>query len=237
MNDTMSSYKPSFQDYKPETIENVSDDYREQPRPTFGQRLKNHFRRSVDRLLACGACLTSCRFWWLHTIILLLGVLVVTLCLLYVAMPHIAQQGIDASGLSLFQQIITDPKPNSVHLHMVTISESNDTFHPTLSTYNASLFLEDTEPNIIPFGYIQVPETHVLHEKYIIVDQDMEVANMDQFIKYNKLLLTSETYRVAIRGVTEVHEEAFPPAKVNFNKVVTSPGKFKSLKVITEERS
>jgi hypothetical protein len=143
-------------------------------------------------------------------------------------MPHIAQEGINASGLSLFQQIITDPTPNSVHIHMVTISSSNDTFHPTISSYNASLFLEDTEPNIIPFAYIQVPQTQALHEKYIIVDQEMDIADMDQFIQYNKLLLNSETYRVAIRGVTEVHEEAFPPAKINFNKVVTSPGKVES---------
>lgn len=155
----------------------------------------------------------------------LLGVLIVTLCLLYVGMPHIAQQGINAAGLSLYQQIVTDPTPSSVHLHMVTISESNDTFHPTLSSFNASLFLEDTEPNIIPFGYIQVPETQALHEKYIVVDQQMMIADMNQFIAYNKLLLSSDTYRVGIRGVTEVHEEAFPPAKINFNKVITSPGK------------
>jgi hypothetical protein len=151
-------------------------------------------------------------------------------------MPHIAQAGIDASRLTLFQQIITDPTPNSVHMHMVTISESNNTFHPTVDAYNASLFLEDTEPNIVPFGYIQVPQTQALSKKYIIVDQDMIVANMDQFIKYNKLLLNSETYRVAIRGVTHVREGAFPPAKINFNKVVTSPGKLTSLKVINEAR-
>ena len=143
-------------------------------------------------------------------------------------MPHIAQQGINASGLTLFQEIITDPTPTSVHLHMVTISESNDTFHPLLGAFNASLFLENTEPNIIPFGYIQVPANEALHEKYIFVDQQMDIANMDQFIKYNKVLLNSETYRVAIRGVLEVHEEAFPPAKVNFNKVITTPGKLMS---------
>lgn len=151
-------------------------------------------------------------------------------------MPHIAQQGINASGLTLFQQIVTNPTSTSVHLHMVTVSESNDTFHPTLSAFNASLFLEDTEPNIIPFGYIQVPETQALHEKTIIVDQELIIANMDQFTQYNKILLNSETIRVAIRGVTEVHEEAFPPAKINFNKVITSPGKFASSKVTTEEQ-
>jgi len=151
-------------------------------------------------------------------------------------MPHIAQQGIDASGLSLLQQIITEPTPKSVHLHMVTISESNNTFHPTLSAFNASLFLEDTEPNIVPFAYIQVPEGPVLQKKTVIVDQQVDIANMDQFTKYTKMLLLSETYRVAIRGVVVVHEEAFPPAKVNFNKVITSPGKLTSLKVITKEQ-
>ncbi len=178
--------------------------------------------------MVCVAWLTCCRFWWLHTIIFLLGVLIVTLCLLYVGMPHIAQQGINASGLTLFQEIITDPTPTSVHLHMVTISESNDTFHPMLGAFNASLFLEDTEPNIQPFGYIEVPANEALHEKYIFVDQQMDIANMDQFIKYNKVLLNSEKYRVAIRGVMQVHEEAFPPAKVNFNKVITTPGKLMS---------
>lgn len=157
-------------------------------------------------------------------IIFIIGFLIVLLCLLFVAMPHIAQDGINAAQLELYQQIVTDATPNSVHLHMVTISQSNSTFHPTIQGFNGSLFLEDTEPNIVPFAYIQIPTTQSLSTKYIVVDQTLNVSNMDQFIAYNKLLLSSQTYRVALRGKTTIHEGSFPPAHVDFNKVVTSQG-------------
>jgi len=168
--------------------------------------------------------LTPSRFWWLHLIIFLAISLVLIFILLYVAMPSIAQSQLNSATLSLYQQIVTGATPNSVHLHLVTISQSNSTFHPTIEAFNASLFLEDTEPNIIPFGYLEVPQTQSLSTKYVVVDQEFTITNMDQFIAYNKLILQSDTYRVAMRGKTTLKEEAFPAAHVNFNKVITSPG-------------
>lgn len=157
-------------------------------------------------------------------IIFLIGFLIILLCLLYVAEPHIAQEGINAATLQLYQEIITDPTPDSVHLHMVSISHSNSSYHATIQGFNGSLFLEDTEPNIIPFAYIQIPTTQSLSTKYIVIDQTLNIANMDQFIAYNKLILTSQNYRVAFRGKTTINEGAYPAAHVDFNKVVTSPG-------------
>jgi hypothetical protein len=44
----MSSHRPQYaNDLKPDSVqaENFTGDYRVQPQPTFGQRLKNHYKR------------------------------------------------------------------------------------------------------------------------------------------------------------------------------------------------
>jgi hypothetical protein len=121
-------------------------------------------------------------------------------------------------------QVATDPKPNSIHLQMVTESKSDSPFHPWLDEFKAALFLETTEPNITPFGYITIPRVKANAVSKITVDQVMEITNLDQFAEYNKRVMSGKSYRVAIRGRTGLKEGAFPKTTINFNKVIESQG-------------
>jgi len=84
--------------------------------------------------------------------------------------------------------------------------------------------LEDTEPNIKPFGYLNIPATKATKTATIIVNQELEIKDAAEFARYNQLVLTSETYRVAQRGRMGLKEMAFPKTTVDFNKVVISKG-------------
>jgi len=97
-------------------------------------------------------------------------------------------------------------------------------FTPTMDAFQAALFLEDTEPDIKPFGYITIPSLHVQKENPVVIDQELEIIDHEQFARYTTLVMQSETYRLAVRGQTDLHLGALPTSKVNFNKVMTSQG-------------
>jgi len=139
-------------------------------------------------------------------------------------MPSIAQNGINDSELFLESEVVSNPSEKAVNIHMVTISKSKSMYHPWLDEFKAALFLENTEPDIKPFGYITIPRMQATATARVTVDQVLDIVDSDQFAAYNLLVLKSETYRVALRGRTGLKEGSFPKTNVNFNKVVTSKG-------------
>jgi hypothetical protein len=147
-------------------------------------------------------------------------------------MPNIAQNGINNAKLTLVSQVASNPTPKTIQLQMVTESRSSSPFHPWLDEFQASLFLENTEPNIIPFGHITIPRIKANAVEQITVTQLLEIANEDQFAAYNLMVMKSKTYRVAVRGRTGLKEGSFPKTTINFNKVIESPGMFIARRII-----
>ncbi|KAF2435655.1 hypothetical protein EJ08DRAFT_283996 [Tothia fuscella] len=196
-------------EYKSQTMETVSSNQQHQP-PTKKSKMKEHFRR----------------FWWLHLISFIIGTILVTLLLIFVGMPNIAQNGINGAELFLESQVVTNPTPQSVQVQMVTISKSKSPFHPWLDGFRAALYLEDsgTGDKIKPFGYIDVPRTKADATARIVVQQKLDIVDQEQFVEYNKRVTLSETYRVGIRGRPGLKEGGFPKTNVNFNKIITSKG-------------
>lgn len=164
------------------------------------------------------------RFWWLHLILLAIGALAVVLPIIFVAVPHIAQGQIDKSGLNITNQVVANPTPTSVDITLDSVASSNSSFHPTLESFQAALFLEDTEPNIVPFGYVTIPQSKADKSVNIHASQTMQIANMTQFIAYNKLVMNSEEFRVAVRGRMPVKLGGFPKFHVDYNKAIVMKG-------------
>jgi hypothetical protein len=136
-----------------------------------------------------------------------------------------AQHDLDRAELTVTDQVVSDPTPDSVQLRMVTNSHNPSIFRPTLDEFRAALFLENTEPNIKPFGYITIPKLYAARDAEVVVSQPLEIVDMDQFIAYNTLVTQSEKYRVALRGKTKLHLGGLPVVTVNFNKAVEVKGK------------
>jgi len=129
------------------------------------------------------------------------------------------------AAINVTYQGITDPTPDSFHLSFNSDVVSHSSYHSDIESFNASLFLEDTEPNIKPFGYITIPKVQAQPEFPVGVDQDVFITDMDQFIAYNKLVFNSNEFRLGIRGQTKVDISGLPKYDVDYNKVVTMKGK------------
>jgi hypothetical protein len=143
--------------------------------------------------------------------------------------PAIAQHDINHATLVLRSQAAVNPTPDSVQIQMTTESHSSSHYHPRLDAFRAALFLEDTEPNIVPFAYLNIPSITAGANVTIYIQQEMEIIDIEQFGRYNSLVMSSETYRVALRGRVAFKEIAFPKSTVDFNQVVESKG-FNGLK-------
>lgn len=119
---------------------------------------------------------------------------------------------------------LTDPTPSSIHLRQEEILHSDSEHHPRLDAFNASLFLEDTLPDIKPFAYVNVPPVHSTGAARILIDQNLQIADMRQFARYTALVLGSEQYRLGIRGRTGLKQGGFRKMTVDYNEVVTLKG-------------
>ncbi|KAF2836279.1 hypothetical protein M501DRAFT_910422, partial [Patellaria atrata CBS 101060] len=177
-------------------------------KPTFGARAKRH----------CS------RFWWAWLIVFAIVVLVVVLPIIYVAYPNIAQRDTNRSTLEIVEQQTLDPKPNSIRMVMHSKAYNPGDHHPQFDAFNASLFLEDTLPDIKPFGYITIPPVKANAEADIYVDQVMEIVDMEQWTAFNKRVVLSEELRLAIRGKPKLKQGGLPKTTVNYNKVTTIKG-------------
>ena len=145
---------------------------------------------------------------------------------LYVAFPHIAQGQLQRASLDLISEEVADPQADSVQLTLTTQANNPSPYHPKLDAFNVSLFLEDTLPDIKPFGYITIPSITAAKHVNITVSQRLNIVDMDQFNKYTLTTLQADTYRVALQGKTKLREMKFPATEVQFNKVITTQGTY-----------
>jgi hypothetical protein len=209
--------------------------YNAAEKTTWGTKVKRHCRR----------------FWWLDFLVVASVALAINLPLyvfvahrnncairtriqpsqpltcrrVYVGGQQKAQGELNKAVLEVAYQGVSHPTPGSFHLSLNTEVVSHSSHHPDLEAFNASLFLEATEPNITSFADITIPEVHVEAEFPVSVDQDVFITNMDQFIAYNKLVFNSDEFRLALRGKTAVKLSGLPKYDVDYNKVVTMKGK------------
>lgn len=84
--------------------------------------------------------------------------------------------------------------------------------------------MEDSLPDIKPFGYITIPEVKSESVTQVDVEQDVQITDMDQFVAYNKLVINSEEFRLGLRGRPSVKLSGLPSFDVDYNKVVTMKG-------------
>ena len=146
--------------------------------------------------------------------------------------PRIAQDGINKSTLEIQSQIISNPTPNSFHLEQTAIIGNHFRYHPRLDAFNASLSVD--APVVRPFAYIELPAIHATNSATSYVNETVQIANMEEFVNYNTLVMLSEEVRLAVRGRTGLHEMKYPKTMVNYQKIaqmkgVNTPGCFGKL--------
>lgn len=171
---------------------------------TFGGKVKAHFRR----------------FWWVHLILFLAGVIIVSVCLCYVAFPRIAQNGINSSTLIVNSLELSNPTSNGFHLTQNSTIINNTPYHPRLDSFNASLSLRGGDA----YAYVELPALHATQSGTNLIDQDVTLADPAAFTAYNVAVLNDESVQVDVNGSTRLHEMKFPDTTVAYNTTTTMNG-------------
>ncbi|KAI4194170.1 MAG: hypothetical protein LQ346_003750 [Caloplaca aetnensis] len=178
------------------------------PRPSFGAKLKAHFRK----------------WWWLHLIFFIASTLIIVLCLIYVAFPRISQDGVNDSTLEIQSLTLSNPTPTSFHLEQDALLTNHNKYHPRLDAFNASLSVGGGAGEDKPYAYVQLPAVHATETATTHVDQDVQITDMDAFVDYNTQLLTKESVDLVVNGRTKLHEMRFPVTTVDYHKTITMKG-------------
>jgi len=153
--------------------------------------------------------------------------LIIALCLVFVAMPKIAQDGVNDSSIEFTDLEFLDPTPNSVVLTQKAILHSPSMYTPTLDAFNASLYLITNGTFAsAPILQIHMPKIHALHPKsnVTILGQDLSISNLDQLTDFATAVLTNEEVNTALTGKTNLHLGGLPVVNVNYNTSTTYKG-------------
>jgi cytoskeletal protein RodZ len=176
--------------------------------PTFGQRYKRH----------------CARFWWLHLLIFCIVFLIISLCLVYVAMPKIAQHGVSEAWLEFTNIQFLSPTEQSITITQDAIVHSPSVYTPTLDPFNASLYLlTDGVYASEPMMIVPMPSIHALHPQSnaSIQNEVLQIANLDQVTDYAIQVMTQENITTALVGKTKLHEGKLPVTEVTYNSTST----------------
>lgn len=176
--------------------------------PSFGQRAKRH----------------CARFWWLHLLIFCIIFLIIALCLVYVAMPKIAQDGVNDSSLTFTDLAFLNPTPNTVTLTQKGILNSPSRYTPTLDAFNASLWLVTNGTfAATPFMTIPMPKIHALHPRsnVSVNGEVVTVTDLDQLTDYCIQVMTNPNVTTALTGKTKLHEGKLPVTTIHYNSSST----------------
>lgn len=190
-------------------IENVAV---ESPSVGFGAKAKRH----------CS------RFWLPHLIVFCISFLIITFCLVYVAMPKIAQNQVNDSTLAFDSIEFLDPTPETINLTQVATLYSPSIFSPTLDAFTAEAWLVTNGTfSPTPFFNINLPKIHAKAKGDTTVSVDGQLityTNLTDVAEYSTQVLTNEYVTTALTGETTLHLGALPSVRVKYNKTITYKG-------------
>lgn len=146
---------------------------------------------------------------------------------IYVALPKIAQKGVDDSTLDFKQLDFLNPTPNSITITQKGTLHSPSIFTPTLDPFTASMYLVTNGVRAAKsFSQINMPSIHALHPTSDVgVDnQTVQIADVNGLADFATAVLTSEYVTNALSGSTNLHLGALPVVPINYNSQSTFKG-------------
>jgi hypothetical protein len=179
--------------------------------PGRGQKVKRH----------------CARFWWLHLIIFCVIFLIIALCLVYVAMPKIAQHGVDESSIEFTDLRFLEPTSDSIVLTQAAILHSPSIYTPTLDPFTAASWLVTNGTfGPAPMIYVPMPRIHALHPQSnaSVENVNVTIADLDQVTAYAAAIITQANVSSALTGQTKLHEGKLPVTTINYNTTSTYKG-------------
>ncbi|KAI9050650.1 hypothetical protein LZ554_005807 [Drepanopeziza brunnea f. sp. 'monogermtubi'] len=195
------------QSYEQQELQEPQEDVT--PKRTFGQKAKRH----------------CARFWWIHVIVFCLIVMIVTLLVVYVGFPKIAQQDVDDSSLEFREGSFTNPTSNSIRITQEATLHNPSTFKPTLDEFPADLYLVTNGTyGAEKMLTLPMPSIHARKRTNSSIDADVPISSVDQVSAYAVTVMTNEYVTTALVGKTKLRLGKLPVQTVTFNSTSTYKG-------------
>ncbi|KAL1871056.1 hypothetical protein VTK73DRAFT_2252 [Phialemonium thermophilum] len=165
------------------------------------------------------------RWWWVHLIIFICIAVLVVCLVIFVGVPHIAQQRINKATLEVQSIVVTHTQSENFTMSIGSTIHADDSVHAVIDPFVGEMYLEDLEPHT-PFAEVNFPQTSSKsHQIVNVTQQFVPIKNMEAFTTFNTWLLLNETLRVTVKGKTHVKVSGIGKKfSVDFKKTITMPG-------------
>ncbi|TVY44209.1 hypothetical protein LSUB1_G002333, partial [Lachnellula subtilissima] len=163
------------------------------------QKAKTHFKK----------------WWWVHLILFCAVTLIITLPIIYVGFPNIAQHGVNKARLEVTGLEFYNPTPDHIEVTERIITHNPSMYTPTLDPWS-----------VAPILYLPVPQTHTKHpvSNAAIVNATVPIFDQDQIALYATQLLTLKQVTTALVGKPLLHIGKLPAIHVKYNASTTYNG-------------
>ncbi|TVY87028.1 hypothetical protein LAWI1_G007005, partial [Lachnellula willkommii] len=167
------------------------------------------------------------KWWWVYLILFVAGVLIITLPIIYVGFPNIAQNGVSKARLEVTGLEFFNPTPDSIQVTERIITHNPSMYTPTLDPWSGGTYVVTngtySEKAIV---YLPVPKTHTLHpvSNAAIVNATVPVNDQDQIALYATQLVKLEKVTTALVGKPLLHIGKLPAIHVKYNATTTYNG-------------
>jgi hypothetical protein len=132
-----------------------------------------------------------------------------------------AQSSVNDSKLHVTSESILNPAPDAFDLDLTSELETSSKYHPQLSAFEASLYLQDSD---VPFASFNTPAMKANNGTVSHVQQRVEIQNQTEFTRYAMLTLASESYTVFLRGNGGLQQGDLPKTNVDYNQEIELKG-------------
>lgn len=144
---------------------------------------------------------------------------------IFVGVPKIAQQKLDAAELTVDGITVTNTQAQNMTMAINSTIRTDGSVHATIDGFRGSMYLEDRLPHT-PFAEIDFPQTTSAALQTVNVSQFLEIKDVEALTIFNTWLLANESLRVTLVGDTHVHVRGISRAyPVTFKKTITLPGR------------
>jgi len=168
------------------------------------------------------------RFWWAHLITFCVIFLIIALCLIYVALPKIAQDDVNRSHLELLELKFLEPTADGFNIQQTARLHNPSKFTPTLDGFYAASYFVDNKTGIEPepLTHFMMPKVHAKHPSSVasVAPQRAEISNMDQAKLYTTAVVQQEYVSTALLGRTPLHLGGLPSNVIKYNTTLTYKG-------------
>lgn len=155
---------------------------------------------------------------------------------IFVGVPNIAQDKIDAAKLDIQGVNILETEPDSFLMEVNSTITTDGSIHADVDGFVGQMYLEDLEGHK-PFASLEFPPTTAAKNQEVNVSQQVNIADMDAFRTFNIWFVNNETLKITIDGKTKVKPSGLDRKyDVDFKKTLEVKGLnlFRGTEVIEE---